>query len=95
MNVYGGLCTVTLQPLQFIFPGEEEEQYLQNGDLQVTEILCCFLLLILQSANLSSWMWLQFNYEYGRLYVELQFNYSGLTLPRDIFPLESLSWTNI
>uniref|UniRef100_A0A8C6WAH4 G protein-coupled receptor 155 n=1 Tax=Nannospalax galili TaxID=1026970 RepID=A0A8C6WAH4_NANGA len=53
---------------------QEEEQYLQNGDPQLTQhVLLCLLLIIGLFANLSSCLWWLFNHETGRLYVELQF----------------------
>uniref|UniRef100_A0A8C0JX53 G protein-coupled receptor 155 n=1 Tax=Canis lupus dingo TaxID=286419 RepID=A0A8C0JX53_CANLU len=53
---------------------QEEEQYLQSGDQQLTRhVLLCLLLIIGLFANLSSCLWWLFNQEPGRLYVELQF----------------------
>uniref|UniRef100_A0A8C0XRQ9 Integral membrane protein GPR155 n=1 Tax=Castor canadensis TaxID=51338 RepID=A0A8C0XRQ9_CASCN len=53
---------------------QEEEQYLQSGDQQLTRhVLLCLLLVIGMFANLSSCLWWLFNQEPGRLYVELQF----------------------
>uniref|UniRef100_A0A2K6V0V6 G protein-coupled receptor 155 n=1 Tax=Saimiri boliviensis boliviensis TaxID=39432 RepID=A0A2K6V0V6_SAIBB len=53
---------------------QEEEQYLQSGDQQLTRhVLMCLLLIIGLFANLSSCLWWLFNQEPGRLYVELQF----------------------
>lgn len=53
---------------------QEEEQYLQSGDEQLTRhVLLCLLLIIGLFANLSSCLWWLFNQEPGRLYVELQF----------------------
>lgn len=53
---------------------QEEEQYLQSGDPQLTRhVLLCLLLIIGLFANLSSCLWWLFNHETGRLYVELQF----------------------
>uniref|UniRef100_A0A2K6B9D9 Lysosomal cholesterol signaling protein n=1 Tax=Macaca nemestrina TaxID=9545 RepID=A0A2K6B9D9_MACNE len=53
---------------------QEEEQYLQGGDQQLTRhVLLCLLLIIGLFANLSSCLWWLFNQEPGRLYVELQF----------------------
>uniref|UniRef100_H0VGJ3 G protein-coupled receptor 155 n=1 Tax=Cavia porcellus TaxID=10141 RepID=H0VGJ3_CAVPO len=53
---------------------QEEEQYLQTGDPQLTRhVLLCLLLIIGLFANLSSCLWWLFNQEPGRLYVELQF----------------------
>ncbi|XP_006878883.1 PREDICTED: integral membrane protein GPR155 isoform X2 [Elephantulus edwardii] len=53
---------------------QEEEQYLQTGDQQLTRhVLLCLLLIIGLFANLSSCLWWLFNQEPGRLYVELQF----------------------
>ncbi|XP_049629355.1 integral membrane protein GPR155 isoform X2 [Suncus etruscus] len=53
---------------------QEEEQYLQSGDPQLTRhVLLCLLLIIGLFANLSSCLWWLFNQEPGRLYVELQF----------------------
>ncbi|CAH6788501.1 Gpr155 [Phodopus roborovskii] len=53
---------------------QEEEQYLQTGDPQLTRhVLLCLLLIIGLFANLSSCLWWLFNHETGRLYVELQF----------------------
>ncbi|XP_058405269.1 integral membrane protein GPR155 [Diceros bicornis minor] len=53
---------------------QEEEQYLQSGDQQLTRhVLLCLLLIIGMFANLSSCLWWLFNREPGRLYVELQF----------------------
>lgn len=53
---------------------QEEEQYLQSGDPQLTRhVLLCLLLVIGLFANLSSCLWWLFNHETGRLYVELQF----------------------
>uniref|UniRef100_H0XFN7 G protein-coupled receptor 155 n=1 Tax=Otolemur garnettii TaxID=30611 RepID=H0XFN7_OTOGA len=53
---------------------QEEQQYLQSGDQQLTRhVLLCLLLIIGLFANLSSCLWWLFNQEPGRLYVELQF----------------------
>nr|KAF6450237.1 G protein-coupled receptor 155 [Molossus molossus] len=53
---------------------QEEEQYLQSRDEQLTRhVLLCLLLIIGLFANLSSCLWWLFNQEPGRLYVELQF----------------------
>ncbi|XP_028335035.1 lysosomal cholesterol signaling protein isoform X4 [Physeter macrocephalus] len=53
---------------------QEEEQYLQSGDQQLTRhVFLCLLLIIGLFANLSSCLWWLFNQEPGRLYVELQF----------------------
>nr|KAF6336624.1 G protein-coupled receptor 155 [Myotis myotis] len=53
---------------------QEEEQYLQSGDQQLTRhVLLCLLLIIGLFANLSSCLWWLFNQEPGKLYVELQF----------------------
>ncbi|XP_040827670.1 integral membrane protein GPR155 isoform X1 [Ochotona curzoniae] len=53
---------------------QEEEQYLQSTDQQLTRhVLLCLLLIIGLFANLSSCLWWLFNQEPGRLYVELQF----------------------
>lgn len=51
---------------------QEEEQYLQNGDPQLTVcVLLCLLLIIGLSGSLSSWLWWQLNHETGWLYDEL------------------------
>nr|KAF6495064.1 G protein-coupled receptor 155 [Rousettus aegyptiacus] len=53
---------------------QEEQQYLQSGDQQLTRhVLLCLLLIIGLFANLSSCLWWLFNQEPGKLYVELQF----------------------
>ncbi|XP_037705163.1 integral membrane protein GPR155 isoform X2 [Choloepus didactylus] len=53
---------------------QEEEQYRQSGDPQLTRhVLLCLLLIIGLFANLSSCLWWLFSQEPGRLYVELQF----------------------
>ncbi|KAH0499894.1 Integral membrane protein GPR155 [Microtus ochrogaster] len=60
--------------LQSCILAQEEEQYLQTGDPQLTRhVLLCLLLIIGLFANLSSCLWWLFNHETGRLYVELQF----------------------
>lgn len=72
---------------------QQEEQYLQNGDPQLTaRVLLCLLLSTGLSAHLSSWLWWQCSPETGRLYVELQFVFS---LAVSNWPVIYLLWKTL
>lgn len=69
---------------QNLILAQEAEQYLQNGDPQVTgHVLLCLLLIIGLSAV-----------RLGDSMLNSGFTVLCLSLARDLFPLEALGWTN-